>query len=84
MIGVKNSINGTELPRAYVVLRPGVKLTEQEVYNVVKGKLIKYKWLDGGVKLVQTLPKTPSGKILKRLLREEAAREEEIWMMPKM
>ncbi|KAF2502907.1 amp dependent CoA ligase [Lophium mytilinum] len=70
----------TELPRAYIVQRPGTSpLTEKEVYDSVAAKLSKYKWLDGGVKFLRLeeggIPKTASGKILKRVLREMAAKE---------
>lgn len=39
------------------------------------GRLAKYKRLDGGVKFVDAIPKTASGKILKRVLRETAKKE---------
>lgn len=69
----------TELPRAYVVQRPSTpKLSEHEVINYAAKKLAKYKKLDGGVKFVDMapgIPKTASGKILKRTLREWAAKE---------
>jgi 4-coumarate--CoA ligase len=38
-------------------------------------RLAKYKRVEGGVKFVDVIPKTASGKILKRVLREEAERE---------
>lgn len=31
-----------------------------------------YKWLSGGVAFVDTIPRNPSGKLLRRLLRDEA------------
>jgi acyl-CoA synthetase (AMP-forming)/AMP-acid ligase II len=70
----------TELPRAYVVQRPGsAPLSEKEVYDFAAAKLSKYKRLDGGVKFLRLedggIPKTASGKILKRVLREKAAKE---------
>jgi len=68
----------TELPRAYVVRRPGTKeedLTEEMVKEYVKPKLARYKWLEGGVRFVEVVPKSANGKILKRILREEAKRE---------
>jgi len=70
----------TELPRAYIVQRPGTKLlTEKEIYNYAAEKLSKYKRLDGGVKFLKLeeggIPKTASGKILKRVLRERAVKE---------
>lgn len=38
-------------------------------------RLAKYKRLEGGVKFVDAIPKTASGKILKRVLREQAENE---------
>ena len=67
-----------EWPRAYVVRRPGVNakdLSERDVYDWVAGKLSKLKRLDGGVRFVDVVPKNASGKILKRILREEAKKE---------
>ena len=64
----------------YVVRRPdpeGDELTEQHVYDTIKAKLTKYKWLEGGVKFVDVIPKNLSGKILKRVLRERAEKEME-------
>ncbi|OCT52926.1 4-coumarate--CoA ligase-like 7 [Cladophialophora carrionii] len=67
-----------EAPRAYVVRRPGVspaELTDRDVYDWVAGKLAKYKRLDGGVQFRDVIPKNASGKILKRILRDEAKKE---------
>jgi len=68
-----------ELPRAYVVRRPGKEgdeLDEQKVKAWCKERLAKFKELSGGVRFVEAIPKNASGKILKRILREEAEREE--------
>ncbi|KAK5678728.1 hypothetical protein LTS10_009172 [Elasticomyces elasticus] len=73
VIGVDSS--GEEVPRAIVVVKPGEKVSGGEVKEWVAGRLAKYKWLNGGVRFVDAIPKTASGKILKRLLREEAKRE---------
>jgi 4-coumarate--CoA ligase len=64
-----------ELVRACVVLRDGHEVSEKEVAEFVGKQLAKYKSLTGGVKFYSAIPKTASGKILKRLLREEAMRE---------
>ncbi|KAF2456282.1 hypothetical protein BDY21DRAFT_348452 [Lineolata rhizophorae] len=77
VIGVYGPDN-TELPRAYVVRAPsseGQALTEDAVKKLVEESLAKYKWLAGGVVFTDSIPKTASGKILKRLLREQASRE---------
>ena len=65
-----------EVPRAYVVQRPGTApLTEQEVVEYAAKRLAGYKRLAGGVRFVAAIPKNPSGKILKRELRELARKE---------
>ena len=63
----------TELPAAYVVRRPGTHeqdLTGDMVKDYVKPKLAKFKWLEGGVRFIESIPKSPNGKILKNILRE--------------
>jgi 4-coumarate--CoA ligase len=64
-----------ESPRAYVVRKPGSKITEDEVKDIISTKLASYKALTGGVVFVDEIPKSPSGKILKRILREQAEEE---------
>ncbi|EHA27955.1 hypothetical protein CBS147343_1532 [Aspergillus niger] len=78
VIGLRDVVPGTELPRAYVVRRPETdesKLTEDMVKSWLLERLAGYKALTGGVKFVPSIPKTASGKILKRVLREESRRE---------
>ncbi len=78
IIGVPADEFEGELPRAYVVRRPGSdpsKLTEEDVKDYVGERLAKYKRPDGGVRFVDEIPKNASGKILKRILREEAKKE---------
>jgi acyl-CoA synthetase (AMP-forming)/AMP-acid ligase II len=75
VIGIQYSIEDSELPRAYVVVRPGATVTEQEVRDYARERLARYKNLDGGIKFVESIPKNASGKILKNQLREQARRE---------
>lgn len=77
VIGVKFGRDESEFPRAYVVRKPssGRSLTEEAVKKYLAERLIYYKRLDGGVVFVDAIPKTASGKILKRLLREQAEKE---------
>lgn len=70
VIGV--DIPGTEVPRAYVVVSEGI--TEEDVKNFVKQNVADYKQLRGGVVFIDTIPKSPSGKILRKDLREIAKR----------
>ena len=66
---------GSELPRAYIVLKAGSQLGEKEVQAYMKEKLAGYKQLVGGVRFVYSIPKNASGKILKKDLKEIARRE---------
>lgn len=74
VIGVPDAVSG-ELPRAYVIRRPGEEVSEGEVRGWVQERLAKYKWLEGGVRFVDVIPKSATGKILKRVLRENAKKE---------
>lgn len=79
VIGVKHPIElESEAPRAYVVKAPGPEgkaLDETQVKKWCAERLAKYKELTGGVVFVDAIPKNPSGKILKRVLREAAKKE---------
>ncbi|EMC99102.1 hypothetical protein BAUCODRAFT_154775 [Baudoinia panamericana UAMH 10762] len=77
VIGVKSNDGASELPRAYVVLREGKDLSESHVRGWMEERLAPYKRLVGGVRFVDVIPKTASGKILKRVLREQAVGERE-------
>ena len=65
--GVDDERSG-ELPRAFVV-RSSDDLTEQQVEDYVKGQVAEHKQLKGGVKFIKEIPKSASGKILRRLLK---------------
>ncbi|OIW31539.1 acetyl-CoA synthetase-like protein [Coniochaeta ligniaria NRRL 30616] len=73
VVGV--TIRGEELPRAYVVLAEGVKTTEREVADWMAGRVARHKQLRGGVVFTDVVPKNPSGKILRKILRDRAAKE---------
>lgn len=76
VVGIHSPNHGSELPRAYIVPKPGDQgLSEGDVKSYIAQRLAKYKRLDGGVKFVDVIPRAPSGKILKRVLREQAKRE---------
>ena len=78
VIGIpgKNKATDDEKPRAYVVKKPGSNLTEEDVKKLISENLARYKRLTGGVVFIPEVPKSPSGKILKRVLRETAEMEE--------
>lgn len=59
-----------ELPRAYVVLRKENTLTARQVRDYVDAKVGATKRLRGGVIFVKSIPKSASGKIIRRNIRE--------------
>jgi len=69
------TINGDELPRAYIVLKADSKTTEQEIAKWMETQVVRYKRLTGGVVFVDAIPKNPSGKILRQHLRRRAKEE---------
>jgi long-chain acyl-CoA synthetase len=58
-----------ELARAYVVVRPGTDVTEAEIIEHCRPHLAAYK-LPRSVHFVADLPKTSTGKIMRRELRK--------------
>ncbi|KIW95444.1 uncharacterized protein Z519_04028 [Cladophialophora bantiana CBS 173.52] len=74
VIGVKTATDD-ERPRAYVVRVPNSRLTEKDVVDFVRTRVSTIKHLTGGAAFVDAIPKNPSGKILRRQLRELAAKE---------
>ncbi|KAL4779570.1 hypothetical protein BJX76DRAFT_351712 [Aspergillus varians] len=63
---------GNELPRAYVVLKAGSRVSEADLKEYVKSNLARHKQLRGGVLFLNEIPKSASGKILRRILRDQA------------
>jgi acyl-coenzyme A synthetase/AMP-(fatty) acid ligase len=53
---------------------PGLMLSEK-VARRLNGRVANYKKLRGGVRFVDAVPKSASGKILRRILKEEARKE---------
>ena len=58
-----------EVPKAFVVVREGHGMTEAEVLSFVAAHVAPYKKVRR-VEFVAQIPKSPSGKILRRLLVE--------------
>ncbi|OQO13431.1 hypothetical protein B0A48_01659 [Cryoendolithus antarcticus] len=75
--GVSDPVReGGELPRAHLVRRPGASgPSDSEVHAFMREKLASFKMLEGGIKWVDAIPKNASGKILKRILREDWKKE---------
>ncbi|EEU47537.1 uncharacterized protein NECHADRAFT_59366 [Fusarium vanettenii 77-13-4] len=72
-----------EVPKAFVVKAPQAKgksddEVKESINKYVEEHKAKHKWLKGGIEFIDVIPKSPSGKILRRLLRdrEKQARKE--------
>ncbi|OJK00749.1 hypothetical protein ASPACDRAFT_27281 [Aspergillus aculeatus ATCC 16872] len=72
--------SGTEVPRAFVVRKTSAstKITVEDVYDFVVGRLARYKALDGGVVFVSEIPRTATGKIQRAKLGQMNAQREKI------
>ncbi|KAI9866334.1 MAG: hypothetical protein M1813_001456 [Trichoglossum hirsutum] len=76
VIPVPDDVSG-EVPKAFVVKPASVQVGESD--RIIKRSIQKYveqhksrhKWLKGGVEFIDVIPKSPSGKILRRLLRDK-------------
>lgn len=71
VIAINDEKSG-ELPRAYVTLKDKEcsRLTEVELKEWFKERVAPYKRLEGGVEFIDMIPKSASGKILRRVLQE--------------
>jgi acyl-CoA synthetase (AMP-forming)/AMP-acid ligase II len=79
VLGVESEAHGTEVPLAYIVRSAKSKnsniTAEEEATRIVQwldAKVAYHKRLRGGVRFVDEIPKSPSGKILRRLLKKQA------------
>jgi long-chain acyl-CoA synthetase len=66
----KRDMESGEIPKAYVVARQGQEVKVEELMRFVEEKVAPYKKVRE-IEFVETIPKTPSGKILRRELIEQ-------------
>jgi long-chain acyl-CoA synthetase len=71
VIGIPDAVYG-ESVKAYVVLRDGVSAKSEALIAHCTERIATYK-VPRAVELITTLPKSPTGKVLKRELREKVA-----------
>lgn len=80
VVGVYDSVQATELPRAYIVLQPSVPKTQETIdmiHKFVDKSVIAYKRLRGGIRIIDQVPKSTSGKILRREVKEWVKKEQQ-------
>ncbi|PSR92110.1 hypothetical protein BD289DRAFT_364997 [Coniella lustricola] len=79
VIGVYDNSQATEIPRAYITLKKGVPESDAKALEIVDwmaGKVAPHKRLRGGVHFTDVVPKSPSGKILRRVMRDRVKQAE--------
>ncbi|KAH5437930.1 hypothetical protein HBI47_060440 [Parastagonospora nodorum] len=68
--------DGSLFVRAWVVLtgegkKQGEHAVATKLDEWVRSRLSKHKWLTGGIEVVESIPRTPSGKMLRREMRDQ-------------
>lgn len=58
-----------EVPKAFVVPKSNSIIDCEKLQKYVKEKVAPYKQLSGGVTVIDSIPKNPGGKILRRELK---------------
>ena len=71
VVGVPDEYRG-ESVKAYVSLKPGSEVSEQELVDFAKQQMAAYKY-PRSIEFIDELPKTTTGKILRRELRGDPA-----------
>ncbi|XP_063701008.1 probable 4-coumarate--CoA ligase 1 [Culicoides brevitarsis] len=71
-VAIEENRLGTDLPAAVIVLPKDFSMTQKEIIAILNEKLDEVKKLRGGVYFVEKFPMTPSGKIVRRIVKELA------------
>ncbi len=74
VVGVPSKKYG-EQPGAFIIRKPGVEMTAEDVQDFCRGKIAWHK-IPKYIHFIDSYPLTTSGKIMKYKLREQAA---ELW-----
>ena len=69
VIGVPDEVRG-QIAKAFVVLKQGETLTPDDLLGFLKGKIATYK-LPREIVIVSELPRTATGKLLRRVLKQK-------------
>jgi acyl-CoA synthetase (AMP-forming)/AMP-acid ligase II len=72
VVGVRDAESGEEVPKAFVVKQSGADLSEVEVMEFVAAEVAPYKKVRQ-VAFIDAIPKSSSGKILRKDLRDVSA-----------
>lgn len=67
VVGVPHAKFG-QVPKGFVVVKSGSVLKNEEIQEYVSSRVTSYKRLTGGVAIIDKIPKSASGKILRKQL----------------
>lgn len=74
VVGIPDDTAG-EVPKAIIVKSPSASSDDEAAIRViskfVQDNKARHKWLKGGIRFVDDIPKSPSGKILRRFIRDQ-------------
>lgn len=84
VIGIYAEEKATELPRAYIVPSEGHKPKKEEINRWVQERTAPYKWLRGGIRFIEEIPRSPAGKVLRRALVDRAKEERKFELKSKI
>lgn len=85
VIGVWNSELATEVPMAFITRKGGAGARQlgdaQRIQDWLAGEVADHMRLRGGVKFIDEIPKSVSGKVLRKVLKEMAMKDSERGVM---
>lgn len=87
VVGLYDKAQATEVPRAYVVPAPGVEGSKEVAADItawLAAKVANHKRLRGGIRFIDEIPKSATGKILRRVLKVRAQEEDAQPSRPKL
>ncbi|KAF5302842.1 hypothetical protein FQA39_LY02022 [Lamprigera yunnana] len=68
IVGIPDTLCG-EIPRAFVVRKKDGKVTADDILSYVHPKVASYKQIAGGIKFIESIPRNPSGKVIRNELK---------------
>ena len=69
VIGIPHEGSG-EVPFAFIVKKPNSLVSAEIIQGYINNPVVDYKRLSGGIRFIGEIPETPSGKILRKNLKE--------------
>lgn len=78
VIGIPDDYSG-EVPKAFIVLKRGYEGSrelEQELIEYIRERKVRHKWITK-IEFVPLIPKSASGKILRRVLRDQSKKADQ-------